>query len=56
MKVGDWLGRFSPQTVFRVVPFRRDEVTENALKIPTATDGTTLWLDDVAFYPAAVEK
>ena len=51
-----WLEHFKEQPLIKVVPFRRNEITENALKIPQKTEGTTVWVDGTAYRPAPVVR
>lgn len=51
-----WLGHFKEQPFIKAVPFRRSEITENALKIPQKTEGTTVWVDGTAYQPAPVVR
>ena len=51
-----WLGHFNEQPFIKVVPFRQNEITENALKIPQKTDGTMVWIDGTAYQPAPIVR
>lgn len=54
VSLGQWLTHFSAQTAFRAVPFRADETTQRALKIPQRLDGTAVWVDGQKYLPAPV--
>ncbi len=54
VSMGEWLGHFSPQTVFRARPFVRQTAVENAMVTPEVTDGKIVWVDGQAYHPAPV--
>ena len=52
----DFVAHFHPDTVFKAVPFRRNQTVEDALKIPQRQEGKIIWVDNIAYQPAPVEK
>ncbi|MBR2082416.1 MAG: hypothetical protein IJ876_05350 [Elusimicrobiaceae bacterium] len=54
LSMNQWLKQFGSKTVFKVVPFRRSEVTEHALRVPQKLEGTSVWVDGNKYTPAEV--
>ena len=54
--LGTWLSHFSSQTQFQAKPFVRSKKVEDALKIPSRTEGNAIWAEGNKYIPASVVR